>query len=51
MATLEETIQKLNDSIAMLVDEDPVKNIDLIKELTRSIQRLKKVNRWQNQLK
>jgi len=40
MKTIEQTIQLINEKIYILLEEDAVKNLDAIKELTRSIQRI-----------
>ena len=40
--TIEQTIQLMNQKIYTLLEEDGVNNLDKIKELTRSIQRIKR---------
>jgi hypothetical protein len=40
MKTIEESIDLTNQKIYSLIQEDPIKNLENIKELTRIIQRL-----------
>jgi hypothetical protein len=46
MKTLEDSINLINQKIYHLVEENPVDNIENIKELTRIIQRLNRSREW-----
>jgi len=46
MKTLEDSINLINQKIYHLVEENPVDNIENIKELTRIIQRLNRSKEW-----
>jgi len=46
MKTLEDSINLINQKIYHLVEENPVDNIQNIKELTRIIQRLNRSREW-----
>ena len=46
MKTIDDSISLINEKIYSLVEENPIENIENIKELTRAVQRLYLSKGW-----